>query len=211
MRIDSIFRLAVFAFILFCSSQIFATTDTITYKDYSYSPATLSVKVGDTIVWDGAPNATNFNNHPLKDSSVPNGAAHFGPIETGVTFSYVITVPGVYSYRCENHYFLGMRGTFTATGEARVKQAANEILNVSNFPNPLVSKTVVHYTLSKPDNVEFRVFDLTGRILYHVSQGYQNIGSHEVNFDASALPSGKYMYVIQSGEAILERQMIVVK
>ena len=84
-------------------------THNITFAPYSYSPAEMEVRVGDTIEWSG-----NFSSHPLASASIPEGAATINRISEGADYRYVVTVPGVYNYQCENHHHSGMTGTFTA-------------------------------------------------------------------------------------------------
>ncbi len=75
---------------------------------YNYSPNTLEVVIGDTIEWQG-----DFSAYDLVSTSLPVGAASFGPIKTGTTFDYVVQVSGLYSYKDEPYVTLGMAGTIT--------------------------------------------------------------------------------------------------
>ena len=84
----------------------YATTHTISFSGTSFSPNSLNVSTGDTIVWSG-----NFGAHNIQSSSVPSGAATFA--QSGGALSYIVSVAGSYSYLCTFHS--GMTGTFTAT------------------------------------------------------------------------------------------------
>lgn len=77
---------------------------------YKYSPNTMDVIVGDTVVWTG-----DFMKYDLVSVSVPPGAASFGPIKTGTSFSYVVQAAGDYSYKSAIYVSLGMIGSFHAT------------------------------------------------------------------------------------------------
>ncbi len=109
MKLVKAFFFFVLLFIA-SASITFGTTYTITVSGLSYSPNTLSVSTGDTVVWSAV-----FSNHPLQSTSVPATAQAFGPINTGTTFSYVVVVAGTYNYQCNVHGSMGMTGTFTAT------------------------------------------------------------------------------------------------
>ena len=89
----------------------YATTHTITFSGKKYSPKSLTVSVGDTIVWQG-----DFDAHPLTLTKAPAGAATFAHIEKGSSYSYIITVAGNYEYICDMHVDEGMSGSFTAAG-----------------------------------------------------------------------------------------------
>jgi plastocyanin len=100
-----------FLFLLFMfSCKPKPVTHTITFAPFAFTPGELDVHVGDTIVWNG-----DFASHPLTGTSAPEGATPIEHISEGTTFSYVVAVPGVYNYQCDNHHRSGMTGAFTAT------------------------------------------------------------------------------------------------
>ncbi len=75
---------------------------TINIKDFKFLPATLTVNVGDTIVWkndDIAPHTATAKGKKPFDS---------GNIEPGASWSYVAKKKGTYSYYCAYH--LSMKG-----------------------------------------------------------------------------------------------------
>jgi len=44
------------------------------------------------------------------------------------------------------------------------------------------------------------VYDILGRVITTLVQGEKTVGSYEVEFDATALPSGTYFYRLQAGD-----------
>lgn len=80
---------------------------------YDYSPESVTVNVGDTILWVG-----DFSKHPLSLIKVPGGAAKFSHITSGSTYQYVVTTPGAYEYQCDKHIDEGMEGSFNAVARA---------------------------------------------------------------------------------------------
>jgi len=195
-----------FATVVLCAGHSFATTHVITFQNFSYSPSTLQVSVGDTIQWVG-----EFTMHPLQDSVLPDGAAPFGPIASGSTFTYPVTTAGTYWYHCNSHFFFGMHGTFTAIPVSDVKEAENNILDAGNFPNPFKTNTKIHFTLTSPAEVNLTFFDLSGKQVHHIDTAFQNAGVHEILFDAGSLPSGAYYYKLQVGEALVTRMMVLAR
>jgi len=77
----------------------------------SFSPNSVSAKVGDTIkfVWSSG-------THTTTSTSVPTGAATWdSPLTSSNTsFIYIITVAGTYNFKCTIHASMGMTGSFTA-------------------------------------------------------------------------------------------------
>jgi plastocyanin len=206
--VSSSLKIAIFActFLLLTITSVFAKTHVIEFGDLhgpAYIPNQLSVAVGDTIEWMGT-----FEYHPLKSTSVPISADTFGAIDTGVTFIYVVAVPGHYSYQCNIHFAGGMIGSFDAI-PAGVATDLSISLSAQNFPNPFDKQTTISYSLINPSDVILMIFDLTGKEILHSFYGSQPAGSHKISFDGAALPNGIYSYKLQTSDAILQRQMII--
>jgi plastocyanin len=85
---------------LFCLLILLGAADSkthsVTMKDLQYSPASLKIKAGDTVVW------TNSDTH---DHTVVASDNSFksGNIRNGDTFSHQFAKPGNYSYSCSYH------------------------------------------------------------------------------------------------------------
>lgn len=77
---------------------------TVTIRDMSYSPATLRVSVGDTIVWK------NLDDHD-HTVTADDGSFKSGNIRSGSSFSHNFRKAGTYSYGCKYHP--RMRGSVT--------------------------------------------------------------------------------------------------
>ena len=94
----------------------------VTVSDYSFSPATLSVKAGETVTWtnDGAVAHTATSDAADSvtwDSGALGGSTPnpYGGSTPGGSFSFTFTKPGTYSYHCSYHQAQGMTGTITVT------------------------------------------------------------------------------------------------
>ena len=110
------FTLAVFAMTLLVGmvlhTSVFAVTHTVQVGNYYFNPSSLNVEVGDIVKWVWVQGS-----HTTTSSSIPGGAASWdAPINSGnQTYSYTVTVAGVYNYVCTPHAGMGQTGTFTAT------------------------------------------------------------------------------------------------
>lgn len=90
------------------ASQAQAKKYSVMIHNYAYSPAALTVKVGDTVTWtnmDSAPHTVTVTDGPVKFDS--------GNLEEGDSFSYTFKKAGTYSYYCAVHP--DMTGKVTAT------------------------------------------------------------------------------------------------
>ncbi|MDI6401448.1 T9SS type A sorting domain-containing protein [Balneolaceae bacterium ANBcel3] len=80
-----------------------------------------------------------------------------------------------------------------------------------NFPNPFNPNTIIRYQISERADVRIEVFDALGRNVAVLKSGVHSPGSYQVNFDASHLSSGIYIYRLRAGDFTETRQMILVK
>jgi hypothetical protein len=80
-----------------------------------------------------------------------------------------------------------------------------------NYPNPFNPTTVIEYQLPQSAQVRLQVYDMAGRQVAELVNEQVSAGSHTINFDASNLSSGVYMYRLQAGTTMLTRKLTVVK
>jgi hypothetical protein len=80
-----------------------------------------------------------------------------------------------------------------------------------NYPNPFNPTTRIQYALPFASHVRLEVFDLMGRRVALLVDGEQRAGSQFVNFDASSLSSGVYVYRLTAAGQTLTRKMTLVK
>lgn len=86
-----------------------------------------------------------------------------------------------------------------------------ESFELQNYPEPFNPTTTIRFSLSKAELVRLDVFDILGRHVQTLVNDRLNPGSHEVAFDATGLPSGSYLYRLQTPAGLETRQMLVVK
>jgi len=80
-----------------------------------------------------------------------------------------------------------------------------------NYPNPFNPTTKIEYSIAGAGNVTLKVFDLLGREVGTLVNQSKQAGNYSVEFDASQLSSGVYIYQLKSGNTLLTKKMIVVK
>jgi photosystem II stability/assembly factor-like uncharacterized protein len=80
-----------------------------------------------------------------------------------------------------------------------------------NYPNPFNSSTTVRYSLPSRSHVTLTVFNTLGQQVATLVQGDQEVGYHEVQFDASGLSSGVYLYRLTAGSIVETKKMAVMK
>jgi hypothetical protein len=80
-----------------------------------------------------------------------------------------------------------------------------------NYPNPFNPTTVIQYTIPTSGLVSLKVYNILGQEVATIFQGFRNAGSYEVNFDASKLASGVYMYRLKSGTVSIAKKLVLMK
>ena len=96
-------RLAVAAMLSLYLGSAHAEESKVTIDNFTFSPATLKVKVGDTVTW------TNHDDIP--HTVVSAGKFRSKAMATDNTFSFTFTSAGEYKYFCSLHPH--MTGTIT--------------------------------------------------------------------------------------------------
>jgi len=80
-----------------------------------------------------------------------------------------------------------------------------------NVPNPCNSTTEIQFTLSSSEQVSLDLYDVNGRSVQHILNGFTPAGNHQVNINTSSLDTGVYYYTLQTSSGKQTRKMIVVK
>jgi len=94
------------------------------------------------------------------------------------------------------------------TGEPAVVDAFDLL---KAYPNPFNPSTTIQYTLKNAGHVNLAIFDLQGRMVSDLVNGYRQAGLHDVNWDASSLASGVYICRIQAENATSTTKLILMK
>lgn len=86
--------LPLFTATIVAPTPVRGATHTVEIGDGFFSPASLSVQVGDTVTW------TNVDDSP---HTVTSGAFDSGNLDAGQTFSFTFTEAGTFDYVCNYH------------------------------------------------------------------------------------------------------------
>ena len=80
-----------------------------------------------------------------------------------------------------------------------------------NYPNPFNPSTKIDYALPEKSNVSLKVFDMLGREVANLVNSTEEAGNHSVNFNASKLASGLYIYTLKAGNNLMSKKMMLLK
>ena len=79
------------------------------------------------------------------------------------------------------------------------------------YPNPTGDVARMAVSVARDEMVTVRVFDVTGRQVALLTDGFQTAGSQTVEFDASALASGVYLVRAEAGADVVTRRLTVTR
>jgi hypothetical protein len=106
------------------------------------------------------------------------------------------------------YYSMNPGGFLTST--PTLSRAESAVLE-QNYPNPFYVATSIRYRLPAPMPVCVTVLDGLGRTVATLREGYDAVGSHEVDFIGEGLPSGIYYVRLQTPSVSLLRPIALVR
>jgi len=120
---------------------------------------------------------------------------------------------GKYSYRLKQ---IDLDGTFEYSNAIEVDVMAPGGFSLGqNYPNPFNPATTIEYSVPEVSNVTITVYSIVGELATTLVSGSVEAGYHRINFDASTLPSGTYIYQVKAvGESRIfvdNKKMILLK
>lgn len=79
------------------------------------------------------------------------------------------------------------------------------------YPNPFNPTTTISFTLFDPGKVLLGIYDLSGRQVATLIDGYRDAGNHEVTFDGSGVASGVYIVQLQAKDFKANTKLVLIK
>jgi hypothetical protein len=86
-----------------------------------------------------------------------------------------------------------------------------ESVTLEIYPNPFNPATEIRYQLAAATHINISIYDVAGRRVTTLVEGWQDTGSHRAVFDASDLASGLYIYCIHAGDFVKSGKLLLVK
>ena len=85
-----------------------------------------------------------------------------------------------------------------------------------NFPNPFNAGTTIRYTLPEQSEVSLTIYNVIGDRVTMLVGEIQSAGQYRIEWDAtnatgSAVPSGVYLYRLETGGLVQTNKMILLQ
>ena len=186
------------------------TLHTVEVSNFVFTPANLTIDVGDTVRWV---NIQGLHNVIADDGSFTSGAAS----SDAWVYENVFTASGDNPYYCVVHGNaggVGMSGVITVqtpTGVLSNNIVPKEFELKPNYPNPFNPSTNIQYNVSESGKIKLAIYNSLGEEVALLVNGIVEAGFYDVTFSATNLPSGIYFYRLQGNDYTQTKKMIFMK
>lgn len=99
-------------------------------------------------------------------------------------------------------------------GQSKLEMAASHPENYSlgqNYPDPFNPQTTIRFSIAEAAQVRLAVYDMMGRTVRVLVNGTVEAGTHDAIFEAGELPSGTYLYRLDTPSGSFTQTMLLVK
>jgi hypothetical protein len=80
-----------------------------------------------------------------------------------------------------------------------------------NYPNPFNPKTVISWQLPVSSHVELSIYNVLGQKVATLVDKKQSAGTHQIEWNASGLASGIYLYHLKVNDHEISKKMVLMK
>ncbi len=171
-------------------SSAWATVHNVSVTSNVYTPSSLTINQGDTVIWT---NMSGFHNVNGSIATFPNNPVSFtnGSAASGMwTYQFIFNTPGTYDYQCDPHAGLGMVGSIT--------------VNAVSISTPCSQPYFSEYIEGSSQNKGFEIYNPTSGPLdlstYRVMLS-GNGGSFTNSFDLSGTIASGAVYTVTTDQA----------
>jgi outer membrane protein assembly factor BamB len=141
------------------------------------------------------------------------------PVDSSKTFrlsksdtSHQITGKPIWATFQGNNQRTGMFSSSRTTGIKNLNGGLPiDYALMQNYPNPFNPSTTIQFALPKDGRVSIKIFNLLGKHIATLIDGYQYAGYHEVTFNADSFASGIYFYQMTAGSVVQTKKMLLMK
>jgi len=79
------------------------------------------------------------------------------------------------------------------------------------YPNPFNASLAVSYQLSAVSQVKLHIYDISGRLVQELAEGWQTAGEHRATINGAGMASGVYLIKLTAGKEMATRKVVCVK
>ena len=183
----------------------------------------LDVEINPTFIWNSSDLAIEYNFQISEGLNLNLDNLLIDSLVADTTLKYEnLEVDKIYSWRilARNDF-----GESAWTGIFKFKTAADSIVSIEeidselpqeytleqNYPNPFNPVTTISFGIPESGMTSLRVYNIIGQeIAVLISENLQ-AGLYNISFDATDMPSGLYLYRLQSKDFVSIKKMLLIK
>ena len=209
------------------NNNVFSFTPPITFDRLSLpdtpiltspSNGATDVSINPTLTWEsGGGGAHDYYTFEVRDESYNlfsgnslNEIEDIGPLIPNMTYTWHVNATNSAGTSPWSDLW-----TFTTAPDTDVGKVEEELPQVfalhPNYPNPFNSGTTIRFDLEKAGFVELKILDIQGKEITSLISESKDAGSYQCVWDSGDLPSGIYLYRLQTDSHIETRKMIFQK
>ena len=108
-------------------------------------------------------------------------------------------------------YFLSISGPVFVVANDEEIALPDQLSLGQNYPNPASARTTIPFTVPLAGSVRIMLYDMLGRRVAILVDEVHAAGSYEVSLDTNVLPSGMYIYRLETPSGQRVQSMTVVR
>ena len=203
-------NITIIIFLLLTAINYSQTTHDVTVQNFSFSPQSLTINVGDAVRWT---NISGTHNVLADDGSFTSG----NPAPATWEYTFTFTAAGSNPYYCEPHGGpggSGMSGVIIVQNPVGVDDEellADQFELKQNYPNPFNPSTRINFSVPEASFIILKVYDILGKEVSVLVNEEKQAGNYQIDFDASELTGGVYFYQLNTNSFVDAKKMILMK
>ncbi len=170
--------------------------------------------------WQGSPQAESYFLQVAKDDLFEAMVINESNL-SATNFTLDTLLPGTtYYWRVSSKGENGSSSftdiwSFTTTGTVNIDETVNNTPNefslFQNYPNPFNPLTHISFSIPVTSNVKLVIYDLLGNEIITLVNELKSPGIYKVKFDAAEFSSGIYFYILNAGNFIETKKMVLIR
>ena len=117
----------------------------------------------------------------------------------------------VYGKGGEGYMGISIYTQARVTGMVRKENMPGTFSLRQNYPNPFNPQTTIHFKMARSGHISLKIFDLNGRLVRTLINGFKPAGEYRISFDGNGLASGIYWCRLTNGTVSQTRKMVLVR
>ena len=80
-----------------------------------------------------------------------------------------------------------------------------------SYPNPFNPTTTISYQIKQYSSIDINIYDINGRLVENLFNGFKSAGSYSFDWDANNIPSGVYFLNMNTNSFSSTQKLMLIK